>query len=532
MRWQRLFVLAGGLVAVASVLAIVMSCGGGNDGRVAGGRGTGELVIAVNWGHSRFIPPDAVRIDVAVSGEGLRQPVTATIQRPESQTVIRNLPVGFKQVFGEAKDNQGRTVARGRGNTRIDEGQRASVDIVMEEVTPGAGTVLVRTTRDGVPANADFLAFQDGNSDWQVAQGTGGQYTLNITDTGGRYGVAIVCVNGVGVDVHILHATLAELSEVHYDCEPTPSQNYVTVSGTVGGLDTNRWAHVFLGSGAGTVYPGMGTYSLQVEPGTYDLVALRYGGLETGVVDKVLLRRNVQVTADSTQNIDFGSAEAFAPEIHSVSVLGSTGETVISVAFLSNGETAVGVGWQTNGYQFAGIPTSRQIGNDFHLLSVTDSRSGGWRSVLRYFKAPSDITVSLPDDFTSPEVTTAATAPYARFTASWMPYTGAQAYSLTYQLEVGPASARSRQQGGSLSWFVSLSAGWLGANSSYTLPDFSALSGWNSAWGFPAGRSVRWNVLAVSSNRDLADLVAGLRQQVPVDGLEIRQAGKWGYITP
>lgn len=536
MKRQRLLLLAAGLTVVSGLLAAVTSCGGGNDTGITGSRGAGDLVIAVNWGDSRYIPPDAVRIDVAVSGEGLRQPVTATIQRPESQTVIRNLPVGFKQVFGEAKNTQGQTVARGSGNTRIDEGQRASVDIVMTEVTPGGGTVLVHTTRGGVPANADFVAFQDGNGAWQVAQGTGGHYTLNITDGDGRYGVAIACVNGSEVDVRILHATRAELSEISHECGEPPSQSFVTVSGTVSGLGTNNWAQVFLGSGAGFTYPGTGTYSLQTAPGTYDLIAVRYAGLEIASVDRVLIRRNVNATTDTTQNIDFNSAEAFAPEMHTVTVLGTTGETVGSITFRSNGKTVATLGVTADTFQFAGIPTSKQVGNDFHLVSVTDyGPQRSLRTVLRHFKAPADITLSVPDAFTSPDVTTAATTPYARLTASWSAYPGAQLYLLSYHLEMAPAGRapkRSRQQGGGISWFVALSANWLGANSSYTLPDFSTLSGWNNTWGFPTGRSVEWNVLAVSSNRNLADLVAGLAQQQPVDGLEIRQSGRSGSITP
>ncbi|GIV16090.1 MAG: hypothetical protein KatS3mg022_1525 [Armatimonadota bacterium] len=536
MNRQRLLLLAGGLIIVAGLLAVVTSCGGDNDAGITGSRDAGDLVIAVNWGNSRFIPPDAVRIDVAVSGEGLREPVTATIQRPESQTVIRNLPVGFKQVFGEAKNSQGQTVARGSGNTRIDEGQRASVDIVMAEVTPGGGTVLVHTTRGGVPTNADFVAFQDGNGAWQVAQGTGGQYALNITDNDGRYGVAIVCVNGTEVSVSILHATRAELGEIHHECSQPLSQSLVTVSGAIGGLGMGGGATVFLGTGMGFGYPLINTYSLQTVPGTYDLIALRYANLETSTVDKVLIRRNVSATTDTTQDIDFNSAEAFAPEMHTVTVLGATGRAVGSVVFRSNGKTVAGLGWRTDTDTYPGIPTSKLVGNDFHLLSVTDYGSQGvLRTVLRHFKVPADITVSLPDAFVSPEVTTVATAPYARFAASWSAYPDAQAYSLSYHTPTAPmgrSSKRSRQQSGSISWFVALSANWLGANSSYTLPDFSALSGWNNTWGLPAGQVIEWSVLAVSSNRNIPDIVAGLLQQQPVDGLEIRQSGKVGNITP
>ncbi len=552
MQGQRLWFVIGSAMVAAGLLMAVVGCGGGKASSFANSGRTGELVIVVDWGSSRVIPPSAVRIDVAVSGEGLRQPRTATIQRPKNSTVIRDLPVGFKDVFGEAKDNQNRTVARGQGTTTINEGQRASVDIVMSEVTPGGGTVLVRTTRGGVPANADFVAFQDGNGAWQVAQGTGGQYTLNVTDNEGRYGLAIACVVNGEVNVSIAHATTNELTEINHECG-VPSQNRVTVSGTVSGLGSDEGANISMDEDFGFAYSANPNYSFQVPPGTYDLIATR-GPTATQSINKVFIRRNMAVTGDTTINIDFNSADAFDPETHTAVISGvASGEEFGGeVMFLSDGKTFAWMGggmeMVSNTFQFASIPTNRQVGNDIHGLDASAFANSTQRSVMRFFKAPMDINVTLPDPFTSPDVTTAATSPYARFTANWSSYPGAQAYVLEFggeQVVKGrrtllrpvaipsnrPRPNRSRQIVG-LFWSVGLSVGWLGANSTYTLPDFSGLSGWNNAWGFPAGGPVPWDVSVLASNRSLAELIKALAEERPVDGLEVRQAGKSGSITP
>ncbi len=490
-----------------------------------------------------------MKVDVTITGDGLVNPVRDSIPRPQNQTVVSKvytLPVGFKRVTAEAKDNNNQTVASGTGTTTLSEGQRSNLEIVMSEIT--VRTVLVRTFRNNQPTPADFVAFQDGDRPWQVAQGTGGQYTLNVTDNAGRYGVAIVCVNNTtDVNVTIYHATTDELSEINHECEAPPPQNLVTVSGTVSGLGGNEVANISLDGGFGFAYSGV-PYSLQVPPGTYDLIATKGTFAQEGLsINKVFIRCDVAVTSDTTINIDFNSPDAFDPETRNAVINGvASGEEFGGrVTFLSNRETSALMGMTTgtaNTFQFAGIPTNRQVGNDIYHLSATSLSSTDSRYINRFFKAPADLSIVLPPHFGNATVTVAATTPYTRFTASWSVYPDAQAYVLDFGGATGrrtllrPAavpSRRSRQEVSERNWFVGLSVGWLGGQSGYTLPDFSGLSGWNNAWGFQAGSGeVSWEVGAIASNRTLADIVAAFEQERPVDGLETRQAGKFGTIAP
>lgn len=566
MKKRTLWVIGSGLVAIAAITFIIAGCGGGKSTSpksesIFGSGRTGEVVLTIDWGKSRIIPPSAVKIDVIITGDGLIDPFTDSIPRPQNQDVVTKvyqLPIGVKHVTAQAKDNNNKVVASGSGTATLTEGQRTNLEIVMREIT--ARTVLVRTFRGKQQAPPNFIAFQDGNSPWQLAQGTGGQYTLTINDPNGRYGLVIVCVSTTGLDsqteveVNIIHATIDELSQINHVCEEAPPTNFVTVSGTVSGLGSDEVAIIAIGGSQTFVYARYGnTYSLQVPPGTYDLIAGKFPKQHMGVANRALILRNITVSGNTTINVDFNSPDAFAPIIRNAVIDGILSEetAIGEVSFRSHNGTEVMTGSEFEGlpptirFPFASIPTDKQFGNDIHqLVGVTFSETSS-RLIERYFKAPIDLSVTLPPPFGNAFVTVAMTNPYTRFTASWDAYSGAQAYFAQFgDEEYGVAMARRRlvsnpqpsrarkrsQQAISRFWFVGLSTGWLNGQSSYTLPDFSGLSGWDNNWGFPARSQVPWEVGAVVTNRSIQDLVNA--ELTPVDGLEARFASKKGRITP
>src|SRR5581483_4831297 len=79
--------------------------------------------------------------------------------------------------------------------------------------SPAAGNVTVKVFPDGVTspgrvtANADLVAFQDGDGDWTQATGIGGVYAIPVTRD--RYAVAVGC-RGAGTEVY--YQALAEAS--------------------------------------------------------------------------------------------------------------------------------------------------------------------------------------------------------------------------------------------------------------------------------------------------------------------------------
>jgi hypothetical protein len=377
---------------------------------------------------------------------------------------------------------------------------------------PSGRQVRVKTFRGNQQSPPNFIAFQDGSGAWQIPQGSG-QYTLTINDPQGKYGLVIVDLTPEP-EVNIIHATVNELSEINFVLEAPPA-NLVTVSGTVSGLGANERALIAMGGFEAS--PPSNTYSLQVPPGTYDLIATKVtSGMQ---VNKVFIQRNISVSGNTTINIDFNSPNAFDPETHNAAVGGVSGETVVGgVEFRSHNGTLISTGVVSGVLQFpfAGIPSSKQFGNDIHQFFAEASTTTSSRRIERYFKAPIDLSVTLPAPFGNATVTVATTTPYTRLTASWDAYSGAQAYFAHFGL-------------GQVDWFVGLSAGWLGGQRTYTLPDLSGVSGWNNNWGLPTSGTIDWEVGAVTTNRTIQDFVNADR--TPVDGLEVRRAAKRGTVN-
>ncbi|MEJ5251035.1 MAG: hypothetical protein HPY54_02775 [Chthonomonadetes bacterium] len=526
---KRILYACAGVVLATVVIALFSGCG--SHQQSAGSNSSGrmaEIVLTVEWQKTRVIPPETEKIDITIVGDGLGDPMRDTITRTQGQTSVTKVytvPIGYKRVTAEAKDASNRLLASGVGETYLQESQRSDVAIEMTAIT--FRTVTLRFFRNGQPAQADFVAFQDGDSAWQAAQGSGGVYQMNVSDPGGRYGVAIAYTeaghgSGSSSHVQIFHATVEEVAEIRWDAGDPPATSYVTVSGTVT-VPSGNFAMIAMRQAQTSVFGGA-NYSLSVAPGVHDLAAALFPSFDR--IERLLLRRGVQVAGDTTIDISFDSAEAFSPASFTAGVEGGAGTFGgVVLSFTTAGGTTLPIAQlhetDLGSLQLGGVPASKQQEGDIHSLTVFSY--GERRTAIRYFKQPNNLTITLPPPFGDVSVTSAGEAPYLRLTASWQPYQGAQGYFMSFISE----SVRSRQVTAT-AWFVSLSSGWMGGGSSYTLPDLSAVPGWNNSWGLllvPRGW-VSWEVGALTSNMALSDAIN--REGRPVDGLEVRLASKQG----
>ncbi len=534
---KRILYACVGVVLATVVIALFSGCG--SHQQSAGNNGTGrmaEIVLTVEWQKTRVIPPETEKIDVTIVGDGLGDPIRDTIPRSQGQTSVTkaySVPIGYKRVTAEAKDASNRLRASGVGETYLQESQREDVAIEMTAIT--FRTVTLRFFRSGQAAQPDFVAFQDGDGAWQAAQSSGGVYQMNVSDPGGRYGLAIVYTevgHGTGSSSHvqIFHATVEEVAEIRWDAGDPPATSYVTVSGTVTGPAGN-YAMIAMRQAQTSAFAGT-DYSLRVAPGVHDLAAALFPSFDRA--ERMLLKRGVQVAGATTIDINFDSAEAFATVSFTAGVEGGTGTYGNAVlSFETAGGTTIPIvqlsETDLGSFQLGGVPADKQQDEDMHSLTVFSY--GERRMAIRYFKQPNNLTVTLPPPFGDVSVTSAGETPYLRLTAQWQPYQDAQGYYMIFTSETPQVSGRSRQVT-TTTWSVNLSSGWIAGGSSYTLPDLSTVPGWNNGWGLvlvPRG-SVSWEVGALTSNKALSDAIN--REGRPVDGLEVRLASKQsGYAN-
>jgi hypothetical protein len=366
----------------------------------------------------------------------------------------------------------------------------------------GGGNVMVDFSSCGAGSLAVWLAYQDGRSGaWTPVTGVGNVYGFSIAST--VAGVAwVVLPSATQSEVNVLYASQAQLtSGPVVVCPPSATK---TVNGTAAGLLTGDFAYISLGGG--TAFVTTSPFQItRVADGAQDLVAFRRSFAGT-TPDRAIIRRNLTVANNgSLEPIDFGSAEAFAPDSATITVSGlGAGETLMTsmnyqVAMCETAPLYLGAQAPAGSTSFtaAGIPAAWQLATDFHGLSV-QARSGtttlaALRNVTEYFHALANRTVALPPAMPTPTITSLA-GPYLRLQAVYtLPaeYLGATGTSFHYQTPSTVSPVRSVM--------LSASPAYLGgAATTLALPDFSGVAGWNNSWAAASGTSVEWTVSGAS----------------------------------
>lgn len=311
-----------------------------------------------------------------------------------------------------------------------------------------------------------------------------------------------------------------------------------TVNGTVANVGQTQSASITLGSSSAGASGANTSFVLEDVPdGALDLVAGRTTTTISGTsfsiaLDKLIIRRGVNAANNSTLPVlDFGAAEAFDP-VQANITLGNLGTDVgfaLTSYFTSAGSSVTGAtlaGFSLPGagpFKYYGVPANRQLAGDLHVaigfafpgLTSTDQS----RFAALYFKDPTDRTVTLGPALTAPTVSTAATAPYVRFRA-----TG------PVQTQYNKLVAVSFAQGGTAPRSASIQAseGYLAgsANYDFTIPDFTAVAGWDNNWGPKTGVQTTWSVTAYTFTG------IGLGSLNPLEGSTFVGGSRTGTITP
>jgi hypothetical protein len=155
------------------------------------------------------------------------------------------------------------------------------------------------------------------------------------------------------------------------------------------------------------------------------------------------------------------------------------------------------------------------------LVATENVASPPRRSVLVVFRAGGDQAVTFGERLGPVDVTAAGTTPMVRLRAlhaASPAYTGGS--SLLYTQSAGGTSRTISAQ---------VTQAWSGGGAlDYTLPDFSGVFGWNSAWGLVAGAPVSWNVSAYGWTGAPPD---GFFPAY-ADAVVVRTAGRVGSVTP
>lgn len=344
-----------------------------------------------------------------------------------------------------------------------------------------------------------YFAVRDGASgSWTKLTATGSNtYSFSLSQSVGS--VAYVIQTGSSFATTVMMQTAAEIAaSATSECVNNPGTGK-TVTGSVAGLGATESAAINLGSAAASVNFPATTFSLAGVPnGSLDLVAVRSGiNLTTFATEpnKMIIRRGLNQAAGSVIPVlDFGAAEAFAPQASTLTLtnLGTDNAFVQSLFVTGGGTTGVafngGIPSNSTTRTIYGVPTANLGSGDLHEISVIAQNAGSSSSRIAqtYFRTFGARTLTLGPTLNAPTITTSLTASVLRPRAQG-----------TLQAEYNQAVTVSFQQG-TRSVTISVSKGYLGAATTYDLevPDLSP-TGYLAAWGLTPTGTVTYSMTGI-----------------------------------
>jgi hypothetical protein len=382
-------------------------------------------------------------------------------------------------------------------------------------------------------ANAPiWFAVQDGLATWaRVTPGANSDYKFSINSPTG--GVAYVTsINGSFV-LNIVYGTQAEL--VAQGTTLCPGGLTKTLSGTVGGLDAGDVATIALG-GVSATASGNTSYILNTVPGgVQDLIAsdATIAGTSFATqVKKIILRRNQNPANNASLPVlDFSASEAFAPASATLTLANGGADVLSSTAlyFTTNGAAgAFSTDASSNATRtYYGVPSAQQATGDLHAATAIASVVNFFgvsqvRSVSAYFKDVANKTLTFGPVPSSVTVAAAATTPVVRLRAQWSVQSEYNKFFLVSYSQAVGATTRTVT--------IRTTATYLGGNPTaidQTMPDLSAVSGWDNNWGFRAGTVTNYTASSVGWN-----FAAGSSGNIPLEGGVVLTGQKLGSLTP
>ncbi len=369
------------------------------------------------------------------------------------------------------------------------------------------------------------LSFCPGNVPiWFAYQDAGGRWTQATPDASGvisaalpqRAAIAFVDTDSAGFG-HLLQVEYASPSElaVQFQCKAAPTSNKALV-GSVVGLDSSEAALVSLGSAAVWLRPTDSVYTLDgVQDGALDLVALGTSDSYSAPA-QIAIRRSVNL-GDGARSplLDFGSSEAAAAATATLTIGGVNGDLVTGrVDFTTAAGTSspvMGIATFEPTLTYGGVPNALLAPGDLHSIALQTPD----RSLVSWFHAIANRTMTLGPNLESPVTSVAAAAPYVRprLQLRVQPeYSSVLAADWFEQYDGGAA--------GPVEVFAVVTSSYVHAGSGtwdFTVPDLTS-AGFDTSWGLRAGAPVSLNLTAFGG-ASLAQILG-----TPKDGVTYRTA--------
>ncbi len=417
-------------------------------------------------------------------------------------TLVTAVALGCGSSGGGAGDNDAGGDGDGGGSNDSDGGT----------AVPGTVT-LTLTNRPTNPMPFSFaVAYQDGSAPWQLAPApTGDVYTLPISAP--SYGVAYMCIGTTGTQqrtVTSAHFAVGERTAVTLDVPARCSdrmQGSVMLSGNITNRPIGGVLVVQFGSRSAFVGSQTGNFTMQVPPGTRDLIVTHAVPSGNGefYVDETVVVRDVAVTANVMRSINFSTSEStqyFAVDAESAPqfarVIAST------TLYTANGTTASLVR-ESQDWETQSLADGQARSSDVYDLSIAVTTQSSAATVTHATAQPAEQTYVAPAPLGSVTTTVPTKMPYVTLLSAWPAYPDA----VGYLWNASQSGVCSGNVACTKTWSAFLSPGVVGTAPAYQMPDLSTLTGWNAAFEL-GSTATTGSVTAITSTAGAADFPTGI----------------------
>ena len=415
--------------------------------------------------------------DVAITAENVPANVTIAAEPP---TVVGNSTTIRVAAAGTAAPATTDVIIRGSMAGFPASASSTVKLVVIVRQAPTGGNVILDWSRCSAPP---FVAFQDGDGVWARPDVSGN--VARFTIAAGKGGFAFA--DGDGVIVRYM--TQAEMTASPIDMCPLP-QGRNTVTGTAIHTATSESFSYSLGGGTATSTTNNPNVTINgVRDGVHDLVA--YGTTTNGI--RGFIQRDIAIpTVTSLGTLDLRGPNGFAMVQGGATISGPTnGDTfVLAMSYLTTAACTVNSLFpQSAGGQLFGIPASAQRPTDFHLLNVAASNPRQVRTSTVTFHTFANQLVTMQPALAIPTVE-AVNGPYLRERVRFGTIPSGYGDAVSF-----------RYTDGRHVMSVMASLGYAGSNGPVlTMPDLSAVAGWQNSFAYTAGASGTWLASAEGSN--------------------------------
>ena len=349
---------------------------------------------------------------------------------------------------------------------------------------------VLTTTIGGEQAPLRWVAFQDGDGDWQEVSSDDGVYSIDLAT--GRWTIAYLCQFETSYQLSFFGGTMDELPALTRSCAAESAPATGTLEVEVTGLDADGEAVMAMGNGGALFTQESSTRSMELRVGTWDVpVAVqpngttitRFGLAVATITDGAITQIQLDAQDDTAPVTSFEAT---------VTGDGAAGATV-GASFVSEGGAQGPELRQPPAGRFATVPLSSLRPGDLHEVRATATADNANRVARRYLHEGADVELPLPAALAA-TVTTASTDPYLRLALDLEPVAGAQIYGL----DASPFVLFGGGSSNNLDFHAT--PGWFGDDTSWTQPDLSDLPGWDDSWALPDGETILWAVDASSTS--------------------------------